>query len=112
MNEEISSVIDVLCERLGTSASYIIPEISKIHIIECVVWIVISLIIGIIVVTVMPKTWRYDRNNHGESCWSVIPIATGIIVFLILIVSVIDLTGWIVSPTAKTIVYLFHNVGK
>lgn len=42
MSEEVNKIIDNLCEKLGTSARLLIPELARMHIAEAVVTIVIS----------------------------------------------------------------------
>lgn len=106
MGSEISEVINVLCERLGTTGQYLIPELMKMNVAEDIVLGIISLIIVIVSIYFLPKAWKYDKEEY--SYWTAIPIVSIIGFGIIFIVVLNDMVGWIVSPTAKTITYIIN----
>lgn len=113
MGNKISEVINVLCEKLGTTGQYLIPELAKINIAEGIIWGISSLIIVIVSIYFLPKAWKYDKNNKEEySFWIIIPIMLIFVFGCIFIVALSDTVGWIVSPTAKTISYIINTMGS
>lgn len=108
MGNEINEVINVLCERLGTTGQYLIPELMKMNVAEDIILGIISLIIVIVSIYFLPKAWKYDKNNEEDSFWIIIPIVLIAIFGCIFIVALSDTVGWIVSPTAKTISYIIN----
>lgn len=110
MGSEINEVINTLCEKLGTTGQYLVPELAKINIAEGIIWGIVSLIIVIVSIYFLPKAWKYDKNNGEYSFWIIIPIASIAIFGLIFMVALSDTVGWIISPTAKTISYIINSV--
>jgi len=109
MENEISEVINVLCEKLGTTGQYLIPELAKMNIAEDIIWGIVSLVITIVSIYFLPKAWKYDKNNEEEyTFWVIIPIVSTVVFGFIFIVMLNDMVGWIVSPTAKTISYIIN----
>ena len=108
MGNEINEVINVLCERLGTTGQYLTTELAKMSIVENTICGVISLIIVIVSIYFLPKAWKYDKNNEEDSFWIIIPIVSITIFGCIFMVALSDTVGWIVSPTAKTISYIIN----
>lgn len=106
MGNEISEVINVLCEKLGTTGQYLIPELMKKNVAEDIVLGIISLIIVMVSIYFLPKVWKYDKEEY--SYWVIIPIISIVIFGCILMVVLTDAVGWIVSPTAKTVSYIIN----
>lgn len=107
MSEEVNAIIDNLCEKLGTSAKILIPELARLRIVESAVCLFIALIILAVGLITLPKAWRYDhredKDRFDDSFFVIIPA------FLIFAGAIevtahsVSLVGWIVSPTAKVI---------
>lgn len=108
MGNEISEVINVLCEKLGTTGQYLIPELMKMNIAEDIILGIISLIIIIVSIYFLPKVWKYDKGEY--TYWTIIPIILIAIFGCIFMVVLIDMVGWIISPTAKTVSYIINSV--
>ena len=109
MGNEINEVINVLCEKLGTTGQYLVPELAKINIAECIILGIISLIIIIVSIYFLPKVWKYD-NNKEYRFWIIIPITLIVAFSVAFMVALIDAIGWIISPTAKTISYFVNSM--
>lgn len=108
MGNEISEVINVLCEKLGTTGQYLIPELMRMNIVEDIIWGIISLIIVIVSIYFLPKAWKYDKEEY--TFWVIVPIISIAVFGVIFIVMLNDMIGWIVSPTAKTISYIINTM--
>lgn len=100
--ETVNSIIDNLCTKFGTTLQNLIPEMSKMYIAK---YVVIIIIFGIIS-TVMYKLYKKysKRNEFSDYEFQIIlTISFGIISTVVLIYSIIGLTGWIASPTAEAV---------
>lgn len=106
MGNEINEVINVLCEKLGTTGQYLIPELMRMNIVEDIFWGIVSLIIVIVSIYFLPKAWKYDKEEY--TFWVIVPIISITVFGVIFIVMLNDMIGWIVSPTAKTISYIIN----
>jgi len=109
MSEEVNAIIDNLCDRLGTSAKFLIPELAKLNIATNITVIIICLIVGGILFKVIPTVWKYDQKNRGnwnETFWIVFPGVVGLITAVAFVNSVYELIGWLVSPTAKAVMII------
>ena len=104
MSEEINKVIDKLCEKLGTSAQFLIPELAKLRIVNSAVTVLIGLFITIVGVYFLPKAWQYDhREDWSDTFWVVVPGSITFVGFVLLTTGIYDLAGWIASPTASAV---------
>lgn len=108
MSEEINAVIDKLCEKLGTTAQCLIPEMAKLGIAEAAVGIIFSAIILAVLIYLFPKTLR--RDDKECSSWSVVLAVVMVVDVIALWCSVFDLAGWITSPTAKAVKEIINTV--
>ena len=112
MSEEINAVIEKLCEKLGTSAQFLIPELAKLRIVSSAVMVVIGLFITVVGVYFLPKAWRYDhredKDDFDYSFWVVAPGVITFFGFLFLTTGIYDLAGWIASPTAKAVLEIVN----
>lgn len=106
MSKEINEIINNLCEKLGTSAKYLIPEMAKLNIAQDVFMIVFTAIMLAFCVVMTVKAWKYDhRDEHDfeDSCFTLIPAGIGVLMFVIFFVRLYNLIGWLASPTAMAI---------
>ena len=108
MAEEVNIIIDNLCTKFGTTLQNLIPEMAKANIAEDIVIIIICAIVSIVMYKIFKKGWEcykeedyYDKE--GYVLMIICAIIIGIIFVIILSYSIVNLTGWIASPTAKTI---------
>ena len=117
MSKEINSVISELCNRLGTSAKLLIPEIAKLRIAESAILLAAFLALLIVSLCLLPKAWKYDhkvvngyRHDLTDSCFSVIPAGSAVIGLIGVTVQAIELVEWLVSPTAKAILVIANMI--
>lgn len=107
MSEEINAVIEKLCEKLGTSAQFLIPELAKLRIVNSAVMVVIGLCITVVGIYFLPKAWRYDhredKDRFDDSFWVALPGSITFAGFVFLTTGIYNLAGWIASPTASAV---------
>ena len=120
--EEVNKVIDNLAAKFGTTASMLIPEISKYYITRHSVSIIILSLIILSIVWIFTKTIKNYiawQDKDEESIWTDMDIVgailfvsgiVGAILMGILIVDIVNLTGWLASPTAATIEYVLTRI--
>lgn len=107
MSKEVTEIINTLCEKLGVAASYLIPELAKKNIAQDVVGVILCVIVlgvAIIFIVRIIKLSTEDGDfDFDIACTSLLPAAVGIIAFIIFGATLIDLAGWLASPTAMAI---------
>ena len=107
MAEEINTIIDNLCAKFGTTLQNLIPEMARMNIAEDIVIIIICTIASIVMYKIFKKGWKCykeDSYDKEEYIFMILcAIIVGIIFVIILSYSIVNLTGWIASPTAKTV---------
>lgn len=117
MSEEVNAIINNLCDKLGTSAKLLIPELARLRIVESAVLLAIFLVILIVGLYFLPKAWKYDhRKEDGyqyscdDSVWFLLPCVITFVGFIGTMVHVFELAGWLASPTAKAILEIIRMV--
>lgn len=102
VEETVNTIINNLCTKFGTTLQNLIPEMAKANIAENIVTIIIFGILSIVMYKLYKK---YSKiNEFSDYDFQIILIIVfGIIFAILLLLSTIDLTGWIASPTAKTV---------
>ena len=112
-SEEINAVINNLCDKLGTTASQLLPEIAKMKTAECIMSVILSFTVAIISAFLLIKSFKKSKENDWEGVWCLILIvsAVGVLFFGVgLIDGSVDLAGWIASPTAKALFYVMEKI--
>ena len=111
--DKIAEVIDGLCEKLGTTAQYLIPELAKAYIASgiynVIAWGLTTLVSGILAVVFCKK--------HADDEYDVAYMILAVTFFLVAVVGFIifamcgeDLVAWIASPTAKTFKIIMDKI--
>jgi hypothetical protein len=112
MSDEINAVIEKLCEKLGTSAQFLIPELAKLKIVNSTVMVVIGLFMTVVGVYFLPEAWRYDhredKDRFDDSMWVLAPGSVTLVGFVVLATGIYALAGWIVSPTASAVLEIVN----
>ena len=109
MSEEVTKIIDALCDKLGVAATYLIPELAKKNIAQDVVSIVICVIVLFMITAFV--CWVIKKNTDKDGCMDgesvfflcIFPVFAGVIVFIVFWITLGDLAGWLASPTAMAI---------
>lgn len=102
MSGNIDEIIDKLCNKFNVSTAYLISEFTKLHVVQCAMLIIISLIMFGFLFYITPKVWAHDQGEE-DSAFIIVSIFTGIIFGAIFIISLYILISWFSSPTAMTI---------
>lgn len=107
MSQEINAIIDSLCQKLGTSATYLIPELAKKEIAETAVGLVFAVLAGMILVYLMKRMAKRMEEEQIDMedgfFFFIFPGFALLIDFVVIMVFAGNLAGWIASPTAKAI---------
>lgn len=107
MSQEINAVIDNLCQKLGTSATYLIPELAKKEIAETAVGLIFAVLVGMILVYLMKRIAKQMEEEQIDMedgfFFFIFPGFALVIDFVVISVYAGNLAGWIASPTAKAI---------
>ena len=114
MSEEVNAIIDNLCEKLGTSAKFLIPELARLRITESAVCLFIALIVLAVGLITLPKAWRYDhredKDRLDDSCFVIIPALLIFAGGVTAMIQSVSLAGWVASPTAKAVLEIVGMV--
>ena len=111
MSEEINSIVNNLCDKLGTSAKLLIPELAKLRIAESVTVLIIFslfLLLGAIFIKISFKL--YDEDDDTAEALVIIGAVTMLIGAVGVAVDTCTLVGWLASPTAKAILEIIRMV--
>ena len=114
MGSEINNVVNNLCEKLGTSMDRLIPELAKLGATESFMLFIISVVIFSAGMYFLPKAWKYDHEDGNglfyDRAFTIIPFLMIVIFFTIGACSLINLSGWLASPTAKAMLKIVSEV--
>ena len=119
--ESVNAVIDNISNKLGIVANGVndlVPEFIKLGISSSVVYIIFEIIALMLLFFVGTKMFpRIKNGNEFDNSaleWVIMVVSIIFIIFFAfaLIFDVNDLVGWIVSPNAKSIVYVLNMVGN
>ena len=106
MSKEVNEIINNLCDKLGTSAKFLIPEMAKLNIAQGVFMVIFTAIMLALCAVMTVKAWKYDHRDgytFDDSFYTLLPVGIGTIIFVIFPISLYDLIGWLSSPTAMAI---------
>ena len=110
---KVSEIIEGLCEKLGTTAQYLIPELAKMSIatgiFNVIVWGITTLVSGILAV-VFYKKHAGDEYDVAYMVIAIVCLCVAIVGFIIFSVCGEELVGWIASPTAKAVMMILKNL--
>ena len=109
ISNNVNSIINNLCDKLGTTVDYLIPEMAKYYITRHTVGVIISIIIIIILCIFL--TIIYKSMKNGDIDYDIpdylflFGIATIVefIPFFIFVYNLTELSGYLASPTAAVI---------
>lgn len=108
MGEEISIVIDKLCEKLGTTIEYFIPEYAKYNIASAIYVISICILLIIVSAVIIRKCKKnLDDDDYYNDDWA---MGVSIVFFAVLIIAIVvafiflhRLIMWNISPLSSTV---------
>lgn len=108
MSKEVTEIINTLCDKLGVAASILVPELAKKNIAQDVVGVILCGIVLVVAIIFIIRIIKLSIEEDDDfdfdiACTSLLPAAVGIIAFIIFGATLIDLAGWLASPTAMAI---------
>lgn len=119
--DKAMEIINQIGAKLGVAAEYIVPELARLKITEGIIGIASSIIVLVLVYMAITKALKYLRylNDDDKRSWvdkSDMQIGCIMLIAFMGIVGVFaafaffdgisELSGWITSPTAKSIEYV------
>ena len=123
--EKAMEIIDQIASKLGVAAEYIIPELARMEIAQCIVGIVASASTLVVALVVITKAVKYLRqlDENDSLCWSDkenMKVSCTVLIFITIVIGVgivvaffngiSELSGWLASPTAKSIEYVMGTL--
>lgn len=121
--DKAMEIINQIAAKLGVAAEYIAPELARLKITEGIIGIASSIIVLVLVYMAITKALKYLRylNDDDKRSWvdkSDMQIGCIMLIAFMGIVGVFaafaffngisELSGWITSPTAKSIEYVMR----
>ena len=121
--DKAMEIIDQIASKLGVAAEYIIPELARMSIAQSIVGIMANVSVLAVAWVVITKAVKYLRQlcENDTLDWSDKDDMKILCTILILITTVIgigtavaffngisELSGWLASPTAKSIEYVMR----
>ena len=121
--DKAMEIIDQIASKLGVAAEYIVPELARLKITEGIVGIATSIIVLALVYMAIAKTLKYlrylsddderswvDKSDMQMGCMMLIGFLSivGIFAAFAFFDGISELSGWITSPTAKSIEYVMR----
>ena len=121
--DKAMEIINQIAAKLGVAAEYIVPELARLKITEGIIGIASSVIVLGLVYMAITKALKYLRylNDDDKRSWvdkSDMQIGCIMLIAFMGIVGVFaafaffdgisELSGWITSPTAKSIEYVMR----
>lgn len=105
MNKEVMDIINTLADKFGTTAQYLIAEMTRYYIVTDVATVILAglLAFGLFKVArhcmeEAKKDWTSSYELYGIFAWVGFCFVSSF-----LCVSAVDVVGWIASPTASVI---------
>lgn len=121
--DKVMEIINKIAEKLGVTAEYIIPELARMEIAQSIVIIVASAIVLVVACVVITKVVKYIKqlNECDDLDWydkDDMMILCKVIIFITIFIGIgmavaffygiSELSGWLASPTAKSIEYVMR----
>lgn len=121
--DKAMEIINQIASKLGVAAEYIAPELARLKITEGIVGIATSIIVSALVYMAIAKTLKYlrhlsdddnrswvDKSDMQIGCMMLIGFLSivGVFAAFAFFDGISELSGWITSPTAKSIEYVMR----
>lgn len=119
MSEEVTKIINTLCEKLGVAANILVPEMAKYNIARLAFLTAIQIALFVIVAIITVKIARYilknDDSDMEDKLFGILVISIiPVVVMVALCVRVMDdatsLVGWLASPTASAVMEITNMI--
>lgn len=111
--DKVTEIIGSLCEKLGTTAQYLIPEMAKMNTANSLFWMIAWILIFIVALIILPFSYKAQKENHYSGALGFLFVVDIILILIALICGLCcasDLIKWTASPTAMAISTLMNKV--
>lgn len=121
--DKAMEIIDQIASKLGVAAEYIIPELARMRIAQSIVGIVANVSILVVAWLVITKAVKFIRQLDENDTFDYrekedMKILCTILILIVIIIGmgmavalfngISELSGWLASPTAKSIEYVMR----
>lgn len=110
MSDEVNAIINNLCDKLGTSANLLIPELAKLRIAETVILLVAFALVLAVGIIFFKKSYKFGKDEDAVIAYAIIGLTLSIFGFSLCVIELYTLVGWLVSPRAKAILEIIRMV--
>lgn len=110
--DKVAEIIGSLCEKLGTTAQYLIPEMAKMNTANSLFWMIAWIVIFIVALIILPFSYKAQKENRYSGAFGILFVLDIILIFVALIGGLCcasDLVKWTASPTAMAISTLMNK---
>lgn len=120
MSNEVTEIINALCEKLGVAADILVPEMARYYIARLTFLTLIETIFIIILAIVFARIVKWilsvEDAGLGDKLITIflVGMLPGVLLIFLLVSTVAnaaDLIGWIASPTASAVREITRLIG-
>lgn len=111
--DKVTEIIGSLCEKLGTTAQYLIPEMAKMHVADSTFWMIAWIVIFIVALIILPFAYKAKQENYDSDTFAILFVLNVLVILVVLVCGLCcasDLIKWTASPTAMAISTLMNKV--
>ena len=111
--DKVTEIIGSLCEKLGTTAQYLISEMAKMNIANSKFWMIAWIVIFIVALFILPFSYKAKKANDYSDAFAILLVLNVIVILVTLFCGLCcasDLVKWTTSPTAMAISTLMNKV--
>jgi Na+-driven multidrug efflux pump len=111
--DKVAEIIGSLCEKLGTTAQYLIPEMAKMHTANSLFWMIAWIVIFIVALIILPFSYKAKQENDDSDTFAILLVLNVLVILVVLVCGLCcasDLIKWNASPTAMAITTLLNKV--
>lgn len=111
--DKAMKIVDQIAEKLGVAAEYIIPELARMQIVQTAMVLVLSIVFSVALAITIKKVQankpedKYDIDFAGTAI-TMFAVFALVISLVVIASSACELSGWLASPTAKSIEYVMR----
>ena len=103
-----TDIINEIVGELGISATNIIPELTKLKIMQNAFWYCVCAVIALICLFIFIKE---SKKEDSEDILIIFCLCMFIFLFICAIGFGYDLLNWLISPQIKTMQYIVNKMG-
>lgn len=110
--DKAMEITDQIASKLGVAAEYIIPELARMQIAQTAMVLVLSIVFSVVLaITIKKAQANKPEDEYDDFDGTAITMfaAFALVISLVVIASsACELSGWLASPTAKSIEYVMR----